>query len=826
MGTLLQDLRYGARMLSRNPGFTFVAVLTVALGIGANTGIFSVVNALLLRPLAGVRDPARLAIIYTSDFSSSPYSMSSYPDYVDLRDQNKSFSDLAAFEDNQAFHLSAGGEAERITGAAVTGSYFATLGVRMELGRELLPEDDSTAAAVISYDLWRSRFGSAREVIGRTVQLNGRAFSIVGVAGEGFKGTGLSSALSIWTPLSFNGQISAGASNSSPLVRRGSRDYFIIGRLNSEITVKEAQANVTAIAAQLARAYPQSNMGTLTQPERPRPMTVVPLDQAMVDPDVRDATKRLGVILMAVVGFVLLIACANVANLLLSRARARQKEIAVRLALGATRGRIVRQMLTESMLISLMGGGLGLLLALWVADELVSFEAFATFVSLSPSLDLRVLGFTLLLSLLTGALFGLAPALQSSKPDLTPVLKNTDPSGSNSPRFGLRNALIVFQIAVSLVLLIGAGLLVRSLQKAYATDLGFDTGDALLASVDMARQGYNEAQVRNFYKQLVDGVEAMPGVRGVTLAQYIPINAGGSRRWVYIEGYTAQPDEDMELNLNVVDANYFQTLAIPLVAGRAFAEQDTASSAKVVMINEAFAQSFWPGQSVREAVGNRLSITGAGGPFYEVIGVAKTGKYRNLREAPLPFMYLALSQEYRSRVTLFVRTASEVARLTPALRVELQKLDKTVPLFDVKTLDEHLGHALGQERTNAWLIGSLGLLAAALAAVGIYGVMSYTVAQRTREVGIRMALGARPGDVLRLVVGQGMILTSIGLAIGLASAIALTRVVSSLLYGVSATDPLTFVAVAIALAGVALAACFIPARRAANVDPMEALRYD
>jgi predicted permease len=689
----------------------------------------------------------------------------------------------------------------------------------------LLPEDDSSTVAVISYDLWRSRFNSAPDVLGRTVQLSGRTFSIVGVAAEGFKGTSLRSALSIWVPLTVYVQ-AASPAGSSPLLRRGSRGYFIVGRLKPGVTVEQAQANVTAIGAQLAQAYPQSNMGTLAQPDQPRPLSVVPLDQAMVGPDVRDATKRIGGILMAVVGLVLLIACANVANLLLSRARGRHKEIAVRLALGATRARIVRQMLTENMLISVLGGGLGLLLALWLADELVSLDAFATFVSLTPTLDLRVLGFTLLVSLLTGALFGLAPALHASNPDLAPVLKNADPSGRISRRFGLRNALVVFQISLSLVLLIGAGLFLRSLQQAYATDLGFDTRDALLASVDMARQGYNEAQGRNLYQQFVDGIQAMPGVRGVTLAQYIPVNAGGSRTGVYIEGYTAQPGEDLELNLNVVDANYFQTLGVPLLAGRAFAEQDTATSAKVMMINEAFARRFWPGQPVQEAVGKNLSISGARGPFYEVVGVVKTGKYRNLREAPLPFMFVALSQEYRSRVTLFLRAADDPARLIPALRAELQKLDKTVPLFDVKTLDVHLGRALAQERTNAWLIGSFGVLAAALAAVGIYGVMSYTVTQRTHELGIRLALGATRGDVLRLVVGRGMVLTSIGLVIGLGSALALTRVVSTLLYGVSATDPPTFVVVAIALAGVALGACFIPARRAATVDPLVALRYE
>ncbi|MEK6407681.1 MAG: ABC transporter permease [Acidobacteriota bacterium] len=830
MGTLLQDLRYGARMLLRKPGFTFAAVLTVALAIGANTAIFSLVDALLLRPLQGVDDPARLAIVYTSDFSSGLYSNSSYPDYVDLRDQNQVFSELAAFADDQPIHLSTGAEAERIRGAAVTGNYFAALGVKTALGRPLLPEDDSMAAAVISYDLWRNRFNSESAVIGRTVQLNGRTFSIVGVAAEGFKGTGLRTVLSVWVPLTVYAETGSSAASSSPLLRRGSRGYFLVGRLKPRVPPEQAQANVTDIAAQLARTYPQTNMGTLSQPDQPRPVTIVSLDRAMVGPDARDATKRLGLMLMAVVGLVLLIACANVANLLLARASGRQREIAVRLALGATRFRIVRQMLTESMLLSLAGGGLGLLLALWLADELISLEAFAVFAGLNPALDWRVLGFTLLVSLLTGALFGLAPALQASKPDLAPVLKNTALAGGGiSRRFGLRSALVVFQIALSLVLLIGAGLFLRSLQQAYATDLGFGTSEGFLASVDMARQGYSEAQGRNFYEQLAERVEAMPGVRAVTLAQYIPVNAGGSRTTIYIDGYSRQPGEDLELNLNIVDAKYFNALGIPLLAGRGFSEQDTKSTAKVIIINEAMSRRFWLQESSRssqEAVGKRLSLSGPQGPFYEVIGVAKTGKYRNLREDPLPYMYLPLSQEYRSRLTLFVRTAGDPALLMPALRGEVQRVDRTVALFDVKTLDEHLGRALGQERTNAWLIGSFGLLALVLAAVGIYGVMSYTVTQRTREVGIRLALGARPRDVLQLVVGQGMMLTAAGLVIGLVAAFALTGVISSLLYGVSATDPATFLAVAIILAGVALMACYLPARRAAKVDPMAALRYE
>ncbi len=829
MQTLWQDLRYGARLLAKKPGFTLIAVLTLALGIGANTAIFSLIDALLLRSLPGVDDPAQLAMVYTSDYSSSFYSTSSYPDYVDLRDQNQVFSHLAAVANDQPIHLSTGAEAERVRGAAVTGNYFAALGVKAALGRTLLPEDDQAAGthqvAVISYDLWRSRFNAAPEVVGRSVQLNGRTFNIIGVAAESFKGTGLRSALSVWVPLTMYVQLSSPAASSSPLVRRGSRSYFLVGRLKPGVTPEQAQANVTTIAAQLARAYPQSNMGTLRQPNQPRPMTVVLLDQAMVGPDARAATKRLGLMLMVVVGFVLLIACANIANLLLARAYGRQKEIAVRLALGASRWRIVRQMLTESMLLSVLGGSLGLLLALWLADELLSFDALAAFGALTLQVDWRVLGFSLLVSLLTGVLFGLAPALQASSPDLAPALKNTESVNHLSRRFGLRNVLVVFQIALSLVLLAGAGLFLRSLQRAYATDFGFNTSEALLASVDLARQGYSEAQARGFYRQLGARVEALPGVRAVTLAQYIPVIATGSRTSINIDGYVPQPGEDLELNLNIVDAKYFQALGTPLLSGRDFSEQDTESTPKVMIINEALARRFWPSQSGRKAVGKRISLPGTPEP-YEIIGVVKTGKYRELREAPLPFMYLPLSQSYRSRITLFIRTAGQPQLLLSALRAEVQKLDQALPLFDVETLDEHLGRALGQERTNAWLVGGFALLALLLAAVGLYGVMSYTVTQRTREVGIRLALGARPRDVLRLIVGQGMLLTLIGLGIGLGGALALTRVVENWLYDVSVTDPATFVLITLLLSGVALLACYLPARRAAKVDPMIALRYE
>jgi predicted permease len=828
MNNLRQDLRYGVRMLVKKPGFTLIAVITLALGIGANTAIFSLIDALLLRALPGVEDAARLAFVYTSDFSSSLYGTSSYPDYVDLRDQNQAFSELAAFA-TQPIHLSTGAEAERIGGGAVTGNYFAALGVKAAMGRTLLPEDDLTTnehqVAVISYDLWRSRFNSARDVVGRTVQLNGHTFTIVGVAAESFKGTSLRSVLSVWVPLTVYVQLGSPAASSSPLGRRGSRSYALVGRLKPGVTKTQAQADITTLAAQLAQAYPQSNMGTLRQPDQPRPMNVVPLNRAMVGPDAHGTTRQFGLMLMAVVGLVLLIACANIANLLLARARGRQKEMAVRLALGASRWRIVRQMLTESILLSLLGGSLGLLLALWLADELLTFDALAAFSALALSLDWRVLGFTLLVSLLTGVLFGLVPALQASRPDLAHPLKSTESVNYVSRRFGLRNLLVVFQIALSLVLLAGAGLFLRSLQRAYAADFGFDTNQSLLASVDMARQGYSEAQARGFYSQLVERVETLPGVRAVTLAQYIPVSADGSRTTITIDGYSPQPGEDLELNLNVVDSKYFGALGIPILAGRSFSEQDTGASSKVIVINEAMARRFWPGNSTQEVVGKRINFGRTQGDC-EVIGVVKTGRYRDLREAPLSYMYLPLSQSYRSRVTLFVRTASDAALLAPALRAEVQELDKALALFDVKTLDEHLGRALAQERTNAWLIGGFAVLALALAAVGLYGVMSYTVTQRTRDIGIRMALGARPRDVLTLVLGQGMLVTLTGLVIGLGGALALTRVVERLLYNVSVTDPATFAAIVLLLSGVSMLACYLPARRAAKVDPMIALRYE
>jgi macrolide transport system ATP-binding/permease protein len=821
METLLQDLRYSVRMFRKSPLFAIVAVVALALGIGANTTIFSLVYALLLRPLPGVEEPQRVVSVFTSDFSSTLYGTSSYPDYIDYRDSNEVFDGLAAYREDSMV-LSAGDNPQRIRGAIVSGNYFSVLRGKVLLGRTLVSEDDTAQATnpvvVLSYQNWKQRFGSDPGIIGKTVALNNQGFTVVGIAAESFRGTNLAANVELWLPIAMMSRLQS----ASALTRRGSRWLRVIGRLKPAVTIEQAQSNIDTIAAQLADAYPQTNRGTLQQPDKARPMSLVPASEsATVNPNARATTRRMSQLLMAVAGFVLLIACANVANLLLARAESRRKEVAVRLALGAPRGRLIRQLLTESSLLALMGGAVGLLMSAWMGDLILLFNLPP---ALDPGLDRWVLGFTLLLSLLTGLLFGLAPAIQASGIDLVSALKDSVEIG-NRPvrRFSLRDMLVVSQVALSLLLLIGSGLFLRSLQNAYRTDLGFETRSALLASVDLGLQGYNPAQQRAFNQQIAERLGALPGVQSVSATSFVPVSNGGMRGGVSIEGYQAQPGEDTELNMNTVALNYFQTMGIPLLQGRDFNTQDTESSPRVAIINEAMAQRYWPDQN---AISKRISFKGPNGPFTEIVGVAKTGKYRSIGEASLPYIYLPLGQNLAPRLTLIMRTAGDPAELSAALRAEIQAMDRNLPVFDVKTMTEHIGEALSQERLIATMLGIFGSLALVLSTVGIYGLMSYSVSQRRREIGVRMALGARSQDILRLIVSRGLMLTSIGIAIGLAAAIALTRVAGGLLFGISATDPITFAVVSMILAGVALGACFVPARRATKVDPMVALRYE
>jgi predicted permease len=817
MGTLIQDLRYGARMLWKSPGFTGVAVVVLALGIGANTTIFSLINGLLLRPLTGVEAPERLVAVYTSDFSSGLYGSSSYPDYVSFRDGANAFEGLAASESAVA-SLTGNDEPQRLRGMSVTGNYFKVLGVGAFAGRMLLPEDEVAASGnpvvVISHNLWQRRFNSDPTLVNRTINLDGRAHTVVGVAAENFRGLHMGLPPEFWRPM-------PPPPNSA--AERGSRGLELVGRLKSGATVEEANAQLTAIAAQLAQDYPETNRGTLERPDAPRPVTVV--SESHFNPKQRKTVAGMMGMLMLMVGLVLLIACANVANLLLARASVRRREIAIRLALGSGRLRLVRQLLTESMCLALLGGLAGLMLTLWTSDFLPKFFPPEEAGGLDLSVDWRVLAFTLGVSVLTGIVFGLAPALQASRQNLLSALKDDTgaPEVRGYGRFGLRNVLVVLQVALSLILLICAGLFMRSLRAASTADPGFNAENVLVMSMEMRGQKMGKEEGQLFYSRVQEQVSALPGVRSAALAYMVPISGGGMRTNVWIEGYQPKPKEDTELNLNIVSPNYFKTLGIPLVQGRDFNAADTKNAPGVVIINEEFARRYFPGVN---PLAKRVR-TDSEGPYLEVVGVAKNAKYRALREEPLPFFYMPLAQSSMSSMALFVRTdTGDPTSVLPSVRAELNSLNKNLTLYQVNTLSAHLTEALFADRMIAVLLSTFGVAALLLAAVGLYGVMSYAVARRTHEIGVRMALGAQTGDIMKLVLWQGMMLLVVGGVVGLAAAFVLTRLISSLLYGVSPTDPATFVGITLLLACVSLLACYIPARRATKVDPMVALRYE
>jgi predicted permease len=607
------------------------------------------------------------------------------------------------------------------------------------------------------------------------------------------------------------------------LAGRGSRGLSITGRLKPGVPLEQAQSQITAIMVQLARAYPQTNLGTRARPNEPRPMAVI--RESLIEPQDHRNVWMVSGLLLAVVGLVLLIACANVANLLLARASVRRREIAVRLAIGASRGRLVRQLLTESLILALFGGCVGLLMALWSSQLLPALFPSGEASGLDMSPDWRILVFTLAASLLMGVLFGLAPALASSRPDLVVALKDGESgagsaTGRRRQRFTLRQTLVVAQMALSLVLLIGAGLFLQSLSRALAFDPGFASQNLLIASLAVQAAAMSREQGEAFYRQALERVGSLPGVRAVSLTWGVPISGGGPRRGVQLEGYEPRPNEDMELHINLVGLNYFNTMGIPLVHGRDFSTQDSQGGPGVVIINEELARRYFPGQN---PIGKRLRF-GSKRPYVEIVGVARSAKYRQLRETPLPFIYIPLAQEIHGDMTLLVRTAGDPAHTVPAVRSEIRRLNSDVPVFAVRTMSEQIGAALATDRMVAVLLGIFGGIALLLAVVGIYSVMSYVVTQRVREIGIRLALGSQTADVLKLVVGQGMKLVVIGVALGLAMSFTLTRLVASLLFEVSATDPVTFAAIASLLMAVAALACYLPARRAAKVDPMVALR--
>jgi predicted permease len=814
MQTLWQDLRYGARILRKKPGFALIAVITLALGIGANTAIFSVVNGALLRPLP-VKEPEHLVGLYRKIPQDPNYNRFSYPNYVDVRDRNRVFEGLAAYY-FAPFNLSGASQTERVFGKVVSGNYFSVLGVEMALGRGFLPEEDrvpnANPVAVIGHGLWQRRFGGDSTLVGRTITINGYGFTVIGVAPPQFQGAELGMVPDVFVPAMMQSRAMPGR---DWLADRGIGWLRVVGRLKPDVNATQAQAEMHTLANQIRNEHPKVNES----------FGIAVIADFGIHPQLRDTARRFLLIVLAVVGLVLLIACANVANLLLARAAERQQEIGLRLALGAGRGRLIRQLLTESLLLALLGGAVGLMITSWVIGGL-SFAIKQANLLPSPvefQLDWRVLTYTMVLAVMTGVIFGLAPAISAARTDLMKIIKGAA-AGQVSSRARLRSIFVCTQVTLSLVLLIAAGLFIRSLQQAQRIDVGFETEHQLLMSFDLGLQGYSRERGKAFLQQLEQRVAGLPGVQSVTFASILPVGLGSDQdRGIVIDGY--QPPSGLEsvvINFNIIGSNYFQTMGIPLAQGRDFGAQDNDKSPPVAIINEAAARRFWPNQT---AVGKRLRY-GSNSPEVEVIGVARDSKYITLGEGSTPYLYSPMSQIYLSSAVMQVRAAGDPWTLVGAAQREVQALDKDLPLYGVKTMSQHLQGALLAPRLAATLLGVFGGVAMLLATVGVYGVVAFAVSQRTREIGIRMALGASQRDVARLVLRRGMAPVWIGMLIGAGSALAVTRLLASFLYGVSVTDPATFAAVALLFGIVSLVAAYIPARRATKVDPMIALRCE
>jgi predicted permease len=816
---MLQDLRYAFRLLVRSPVFTAVAAISLALGIGANSAIFSLVNVAILKPIP-VEEPSTLASVFMTDERNPGNLPLSHLNYKDLRDQNQVFSAMAAFTFAQV-NWSNGNESEQIPTQLVSGNYFSLLGAQPFLGRGFLPDEDRnpTAVAVVSYGFWERSLGADRAIVGRTLTLNRTPFTVVGIAPRGFTGTLLGGGPSLWAPMSMHDVLQP---NFDWYEQRRGLFLFTFGRLKPGIGVDQAAANMRTVFAQLEQSFPNDNKG--------RSAGARPLLDARLNPDGNGGAQvvQISMILMGVVGIVLLIACANIANLMLARANRRRKEIAIRLALGAARGRLVRQLLTESALLAVLGGTLGLLLAYWLVDALAATTLPLPLpVDDNLALDGRVVLFTTLLALVTGVLFGLAPALQASRSDVVPVLKNETVLSGSARRgwlavFNLRQALVISQVALSLISLVAAALFLRSLRDSQQIDTGFERRGVLIMRFNLGREGYTPERGQVFYQQIAERVIGLPGVRHAAVAQNPPL-AGGFLRSVSPEGADTTTRDRILVQVNSVSPGYFDTVAIPLVRGREFSASDTTGASLVVVINQTMAERFWPGQ---EAVGKRFKFFGDT-DFTTVIGIAKNAKYNAVGEEPIPFIYQPLRQNYSPAATLHVRSEGDVAALAPAIRREVQQLDPTLSVFDIRTLADQVSTSLAPLRTNVILLTVFGSLALLLASIGLYGVASYSVNQRTREIGVRMALGARPSSVLRLVLGSGMLLVGLGLVLGLAGSLALTAAVpDGLLLNVRVRDPLTFVGTSLLLTAVAFVATYFPARRATKIDPLLALRND
>jgi len=809
MENLLKDARYGIRTLIKNPGFTLIAIFTLALGIGANTAIFSVVNAFLLKRIP-YQDPDRLfwAERVMPQGSSEPIPG---PFFIEWREQNRVFDHIAAY-DNDNLTLTGAGDPERLEVGLVSADFFPLLGVQPALGRNFFPAEDKVDGghvAIISHGLWRRRFSSSREVIGKAVSLDDKSYTIIGVLPPDFR---FFQAFDLWTPLALNPEQERGGQVFSLLK--------VIGRLKSGVTAERALSELEAIARSYKEGMPNTKSSFDGQ------VRLISLHKKLA------GNMRLALlVLLGAVGMILLISCANVANLLLVRAASRQKEVAIRAALGASRSRLIQQMLIESLMLAGSGGALGLVLALWVTKSVLALNSGQVFGDLSllteMTVDLNVLGFTLAVSLLTGALFGLAPALQFSRINLNDLLKEGWQGSSGGLYHGkLRQLLMVAEVALTIVLLVGAGLLVRSFLKLQEVRLGFDPRSMLTLRVSLPGPRYEDkARRQAFFQQALQGLASLPGVESVGAINHLPLMDYTLAGRLSAEGASgSQGAKNVSAQIGLVSEGYFRTMGIPLREGRAFVESDEAESPKVVIVNETLARRLFPGES---PVGKRVKTPVSGKEPATVVGVVGDVRHRGLDKDVSPEVYAPYRQNpLSSSMSFAIRSRTEPASLANASRSEILKIDPGQPVYDVMAMEERLSKSVASRRFNLALLSVFALVALALASIGVYGVIASAVSQRTHEIGIRVALGALKGDVLGMIIRQGMALVGVGVLIGLIGAFALTRVMRNMLYSIGATDPVTFVAVTVILVGIALLACYIPARRATRIEPVIAIRRE
>jgi predicted permease len=813
MTSILQDLTLARRLLTKNPLFTTIVVATLALAIGLNTAVFSAVDAQLLRPMPGLHRADRIVQLYRSAPGGVLYNSNSIPHFQDLRDRSgEVFSNVALWSFNP-FNVSARGEPKLAMGAIASANYFATLGVTPHRGRFFVPQEDSgrlaNRVAVLSFVGWQKLFGGDEAIIDRDVTLNGQQYRVVGIAPESFTGTMPMVTPLLWVPLTQLGEAQPGAERN--FERRGNNSYNVVARMKEGTTLAAVNDRMGRLIGELQAVYPDEY--------RESSITVVRQSDAGIHPMFRNAQFGLSIVVMAVVAILLLIACVNVANLFLARGRDRAREMAVRLSLGASRGSLVRQLLVESLVFSTISAALGLIIAQW-AITITNQVTLPFDIEFSAGLELSpmVLGFTVLITILAAVLFGIAPALQATRPSLVPALKGEEPAGESRSR--VRSGLVVAQMALSIILLTCAGLFLRNLRAATTFDKGFNSENVLVATMDPGMQGYPRARTEQFYDQLRARLLAQAGVKNVGFTQILPLSLNESDTNVDPAGYTKGPNESMSVQYSIVTDGYFDAMGIRLLSGRDFRVSDDSGAQRVLIVNQQFVQKYYGGG---EALGKSVRVSSRD---HTIIGVVPTGKYQRLGEPATPFMYFGQQQRFNSGTTIVIRTAGDPEAFVPTLRAEVAALDRTLPLANVQSMNRQLGIALMPARITGAVLGVFGALGLVLAAIGMYGVMAYSVAQRTREIGIRMAIGAAAEDVIRLVMRQGLKLVAIGGVIGLLGAIGASRALSGILYGGGENDAATFIVVPIVLLSVAALATWVPARRAANTDPLAALRQE